>query len=488
MDLLVKINEWLWNPLIVLSLGLGLFLTVRTRLLQVRRLPDMVRQLRGGSSSEEGISSFQALALTLSSRIGVGNIAGVATAIYAGGPGALFWMGVMAFLGGATAFVESTLAQIYKERVDGQFRGGIPYYLEKGLGLRWLGVIAAVTAVSLYAVLAPGIQSNNIASSFEGAFGVPTWVTGIVIVAALGFIVLGERKRIVGFADKVVPFMAIAYIVAAVVVLAVNITKLPEALSLVVSSALGFDSVFGGMVGAAIAWGVRRAMFSNVAGVGEGTYGSAAADVSHPAKQGLVQCFSIYVDTLMVCMATGFMIIVTGSYNVATADGKTVVNHLDGVEAGPAYTQTALDTVGAGVGGPVVAIALALFAFTTLVAFYYICDTSLTYLLRGTNRAATMVLKLVLLGMTFFGSVQAADLIWAIGDVGYASLAWVNLVCLLFMLKPALAALRDYDEQRRAGVDPTFDPVRLGIRHADYWVARQAEATKADAPSGARRH
>ncbi|WP_219419850.1 alanine/glycine:cation symporter family protein, partial [Pseudonocardia nigra] len=286
MEHLATINEWLWNPLIVLSLGFGLYLTVRTRLLQVRRLPDMLRLLRGGEKSTAGISSFQALSLTLSSRVGVGNIAGVATAIAAGGPGALFWMGVMAFLGGATAFVESTLAQIYKDEVDGQYRGGIPYYIEKGLQLRWLAVVAALAALSLYAVLAPGVQSNNIAVSFDTALGIEPWITGLVIVGILGYIIFGGRDRIVNFANKVVPFMAGAYILAALVVLGANITAIPEVIRLVLASAVGADSVFGGIVGAAVAWGVRRAMFSNVAGVGEGTYGSAAAEVTHPAKQG----------------------------------------------------------------------------------------------------------------------------------------------------------------------------------------------------------
>ncbi|MER5394657.1 alanine:cation symporter family protein, partial [Saccharopolyspora sp. NPDC002686] len=241
MDVLTQINDWLWTPLIVLVLGFGLLLTFLTRCMQIRLLPEMLRQLLKGEKSEEGISPFQALSLTLSSRVGVGNIAGVATAIAAGGPGALFWMAAMAFLGGATAFVESTLAQIYKRRIDGQFRGGIPYYIEKGLGLRKVAVVAASVAALLYAVLAPGVQSNAISSSFDSALGVDPWITGLVITAALAFIVIGGRQRIVKFVEVIVPFMAGAYILGALVVLAFNISALPAAAGLVLSSAFGAE-------------------------------------------------------------------------------------------------------------------------------------------------------------------------------------------------------------------------------------------------------
>jgi AGCS family alanine or glycine:cation symporter len=475
MDFLVSLTDWLWNPLVVLALGLGLVLTVLTRGVQIRRIPEMIRLIRTGERSDAGVSSFQALTLTLSSRIGVGNIAGVATAIAAGGPGALFWMAVMAFLGGATAYVESTLAQIYKSKSGGMFWGGIPYYIEKGLGKKWLAAIAAGAALTLYAVLAPGVQSNTIAAGFNQAMGISPWITGAVLVALLGFIVFGERKRIVAVADLVIPFMAVAYILAALVVLAANITEVPGVLSLVIRSAVGADSMFGGIVGAAIAWGVRRALFSNVAGVGEGTYGSAAAEVSHPAKQGLVQAFSIYIDTLFVCMATGFMILVTGNYNVQTEAGEKIVTHIEGVEAGPAYTQEAVNSALPGVGPYFVAIAIALFAFTSLVAFYYIAGTNLTYLTRGIqNPALGHALRIAMLAMVFYGAVESADVMWAIGDVGYAALAWVNMICIIFLAKPALVALRDYEAQRRLGIDPTFDPVKLGIENADYWIRAKA--------------
>jgi len=485
MQILVAINDWLWNPLVVLALGLGLTFTMLTRGVQFRLLPEMIRQIRsgksGGSDAEEGISPFQALMLTLSSRIGVGNIAGVATAIAAGGPGALVWMAVMALVGATLAFVESTLAQIYKRKVDGRLWGGIPYYIERGLGRKWLAAVAAATALSLYGLLAPGIQANNITAAVHTATGVSPWISGAVITAAFAYIVFGGRKRIVAVADTLVPVMAVGYIVAAVVVLAANAPALPGAVWQILTSAFGAHAVFGGIVGSAVAWGVRRALFSNVAGVGEGTYGSAAADVSHPVKQGLVQGFSIYIDTLFVCMATGLMIVVTGSFNVQTADGRVLAENLPGTEAGPAYTQEAVGSVLSGAGPGFIAVAITLFAFTTLVAFYYIADTNLTYLSArtGVRPGARLALRLAMTAVTMYASVQSADLIWAVGDVGYASLAWVNMVCLIFLAKPALAALRDYDAQRRRGLDPVFDPEAAGVRGADYWTGQDAPARRA---------
>ncbi|WP_025733278.1 alanine/glycine:cation symporter family protein [Carnimonas nigrificans] len=469
MEILQRINDVIWNPLVVLALGSGLLFTIATRCLQIRRFKDMISLILHGKSEAGEISSFQALALTLSSRVGVANIAGVATAVAAGGPGALFWMAVVAFLGGATAFIESTLAQIYKRNIDGEVRGGIPYYIERGLRLKPLATLAAIIGLCVYGFFAPGIQSNNIASSFSSAFGIAPWVTGLILVALLGYIIFGRRKRLIRFVEYVVPFMAAGYVLVTLLVLAVNITAIPEALRVIISSAFGQDSVFGGILGSAVLWGVRRGIFSNVAGVGEGTFGAAAARVSHPAEQGLVQCFSIYIDTLVVCMATGVMIVLTGSYNVVT-DGVTLVQNLPGVEAGPAFTQTAVDSLLDGFGSIFVAISIALFAFTTLVAFYYICESNLFYIFKSRHRISMFCLRVVLLIMTFFGTVQSADFIWALGDVGYGSLGLVNMICLLFLARPALAALRDYDRQRSQGGPITFVPEELGIQNADYWT------------------
>lgn len=481
LDVIGTINTGIWNPMAYMALGLGLLYTIWTGAVQIRRLPDLVKILKESSAGDEGgISSFQALALTLSSRVGVGNIAGVATAIAVAGPGALFWMIVMGILGGATAFAESTLAQVFKRRIDGEYRGGIPYYIERGLGQKWLAVIAAAATVILYAILAPGVQSFNIANSANVAFGTPEWVTGLIVAVVFGIIVIGGTKRITAVADKAVPFMAAGYILLAIVVIVVNLDKVPAVIALVFSSAFGVHEVFGGIVGAAVAWGVRRAVFSNVAGVGEGTYASAAASVSHPAKQGIVQAFSIYVDTVLVCSATGIMILMTDSYNVVTEAGRTLVENLPGVEAGTENTQIALDSVFPGFGSVFVALSLFLFAFTTLIAFNYISTSAAAYLFKGAAlRIVTRILQVLMVVIAVLSAILPADLIWGIGDIGYGSLGWINMICLVFLAPLVAKVLRDYTAQKKAGLDPVFDPIKLGIRGADAWTGENPPAAVA---------
>ncbi|KAA9394483.1 alanine:cation symporter family protein [Kocuria coralli] len=473
---LQTIADNLWMPVIVLAMVMGVYFTIRTRCLQIRLFPQMLKELKGGGDAGPGgLTPFQALALTIGNRVGVGNIAGVATAIGWGGPGALFWMAVMAFCGGASAFIESTLSQIFKERVGNELKGGVPYYLQKAFQKRWLGLIAAVIALILYTFLAPGIQANSIAVSAEYAFGLPGWVTGIVVTATLGIIIWGGRERVIKVVNILVPIMAVGYIGATIIVLGANITQLPGAIALIFQSAFGAHSVFGGIIGAAVAWGVRRALFSNVAGVGEGTYAAGAAEVSHPAKQGLVQTFSIYIDTLTVCMATGLMIVVTGQYNVITTDGTVLATNLPGVAAGTGFTQAAVDTVVVGFGSPFVAISVALFAITTIVAFYFIADTNLSFILGRNSRTWVRALEICILAVCFISCLVDAAAVWAIGDIGYASLGIINFIALILLSKTALKALRDYDQQRKNGLDPTFDPVKLGIKHANYWEDLRAE-------------
>ena len=281
----------------------------------------MVRLLFGGKSSDEGVSSFQALAMALSGRIGVGNISGTATAIAFGGPGAVFWMWVITFVGAATAFIESTLAQIYKEKRNGQYRGGPAYYIEKGIGLKWYGVTFAIATLIAMTILMPGVQSNSISVSMDNAFHVNKAIAGIAVVIMLGFIIFGGIKRIANFAQYVVPFMALAYVIIAAIIIIIHFKEIPAVFSLIFRSALGADTVFGGILGSAIAWGVKRGIYANEAGQGLGTHAAAAAEVSHPAKQGLVQAFSIYLDVFLVCTATAFMVLFTGSYN--TIDENT---------------------------------------------------------------------------------------------------------------------------------------------------------------------
>jgi AGCS family alanine or glycine:cation symporter len=471
-----QVNSFLWGPWMIYGcLAVGLLFSILTRFLQVRLVKDMVVQMLKGEKSDAGVSSFQALAIALSGRVGTGNIAGTATAIAFGGPGAVFWMWMIAFIGASSAFVESTLAQIYKVKDQGQYRGGPAYYIEKGIGLKWYAVIFAIAALLAMSILMPGIQSNSIAIGMENAFGLERWITGAAIVVILGIIILGGVKRIANVAQLVVPFMAIAYMLMAIIIIGMNITELPGVFKLIFSSAFSFDSTFGGMVGAAIAWGVKRGVYSNEAGQGTGPHAAAAAEVSHPAKQGLVQAFSVYIDTLLVCSATAFMILFTGMYNVQLDDGEGefVVENLPGVEAGAGYTQAAIDYAmpGVGIGAGFVAIALFFFAFTTIMAYYYMAETNVAYLLKGNaEKIGIFVLKIVILITAFYGTINEAKLAWALGDMGLGLMVWLNLIAILIIAKPALLALKDYEAQKKEGKDPVFDPRKLGIKNADFWI------------------
>ncbi|RDU36769.1 sodium:alanine symporter [Neobacillus piezotolerans] len=467
-----SLNGWLWStPMIVFCLGVGLYFSLRTRFLQVRHIKDMVMLMFKGKSSDAGVSSFQALSLALSGRVGTGNIAGTATAIAFGGPGAVFWMWAIAFIGAGTAFVESTLAQIYKVKQDGEYRGGPAYYIEKGMGMKWYGILFALSALVAMSFLMPGIQSNSIAIGIENAFKVDRTITGAIIVIILGAIIFGGVKRISIVASYVVPFMALGYILVSLYIVAVNFGKVPEVFSLIFRSAFGADAAFGALLGLAIQWGVKRGIYSNEAGQGTGAHAAGAAEVSHPAKQGLVQAFSVYIDTLFVCSATAFMILFTGMYNTVGTDGKTfITENLPGVEAGPGFTQAAVDTALPGFGAGFVAVALFFFAFTTIMAYYYIAETNIAYLTRGMSSKWPMfVLKLVLMASTFYGAVKTANLAWALGDVGLGIMVWLNLIAVVILAKPALMALKDYEAQKKAGLDPVFNSKKLGIKNAEYW-------------------
>ncbi|HEU4600323.1 MAG TPA: alanine/glycine:cation symporter family protein, partial [Steroidobacteraceae bacterium] len=377
-----QVDSWVWSSaLIYLCLGAGLFFSIRTRFMQVRGFKEMIRLTTSGKKSEAGVSSFQALAISLSGRIGIGNIAGIATAITAGGPGAIFWMWVMAFLGASTSYIECTLAQIYKQKDDhGQYRGGPAYYIEKGMGQKWYAIVFAVATVIATGLLLPGIQANGIADSIANAWHVPTWITAIGVVLVLAIIILGGVKRIATFAEFVVPFMAAGYMLMAITILVLNAGKVPDMFRLIFDNAFSAKAQFGAIIGLAIQWGVKRGIYANEAGQGTGPHSAAAAEVSHPSKQGYVQAFSIYFDTAVVCTSTAFMILCTGKYNVANPAGGMLVENLPGVETGPAYTQAAVESVFAGVGPGFVALAIMFFAFTTLVAYYYMAETNLEYI------------------------------------------------------------------------------------------------------------
>lgn len=476
--------DLLWGPVMIYGiLAVGLLFTILTRFVQIRRIKDMFVLMFTGEKSEAGVTSFQALTMALSGRVGTGNIIGTASAIAFGGPGAVFWMWVTAFVGASTAYVESTLAQIYKEKKNGVYRGGPAYYIEKGTGQRWFGVIFAISAILAVAILMPGVQSSAISSAVNNAFGIEPWITGLIVVALLGFIIIGGVKRIANAAQIIVPFMAIAYVLLAFIVIIMNITEVPAVFSLIFTSAFTLDATFGGMIGAAIAWGVKRAIYSNEAGQGTGPHSAAAAEVSHPAKQGLVQTASIYIDTLVVCTATALMIMFMGTYNVnnGSADGELIVQNVEG-HTYTEFTQLAVNeafNAFNNFGSGFVAFALFFFAFTTIMAYYYIAETNVAYLFTGsTEKILTRVLQVVLIVSTFYGAIRESNLAWSLGDIGLGLMVWINVIAILILMRPALVALKDYEAQRKEGKDPVFDPVKLGIKNAEFWETRAKENLK----------
>ncbi|MCH8867736.1 MAG: alanine:cation symporter family protein [Proteobacteria bacterium] len=491
-EMVNTLNDIVWSQaLIFLCLGTGLFFSVQTRFVQVRLFREMIHLLFSGKESKRGISSFQALAVSLSGRVGTGNIAGVAAAIGFGGPGAVFWMWVVAFLGASTAYIESTLGQIYKEEDEGQFRGGPAYYIEKAMGQKWYAWIFAITTIIAVGVLLPGVQSNSIGNAAELAFGghntVDTFfgtisytklIAAATVVTILGIIIFGGVKRIAHVTQVVVPVMALGYIVMAIVIVGIHIADLPGILSMIITDA--FTPMAG--VGAAIGWGVKRGVYSNEAGQGTGPHAAAACEVQHPAQQGLVQAFSVYIDTLFVCSATAFMILITNQYYVtgveAAVSGGMLASDIQANS--PAFTQLALESVMGGFGKIFVAIALFFFAFTTLLAYYYIAETNVAYIRRTFRFPGELtILKFVLMASVFYGTIRTADLAWGLGDIGVGLMAWLNIVAILilfFMSRPAIKALKDYEAQRKAGVtEYSFDPEALGIKNADFWTKRNGD-------------
>jgi len=485
-EIVATINGYVWSgALIYLCLGAGLFFSVLTRFAQVRHFREMIRLIFAGKESERGISSFQALAVSLSGRVGTGNIAGVAAAIGFGGPGAVFWMWVVAFLGASTAYIESALGQIYKEEDEGQLRGGPAYYIEKAMGQKWYAWIFAISTIIAVGLLLPGVQSNSIGNAAELAFGSSStvnfmgdavsttkMVTAVAVVAILAFIVFGGVKRIAHFTQIVVPFMAIGYIVMALIIIITHIGELPGIVAMIMKDA--FTPMAG--FGAAIGWGVKRGVYSNEAGQGTGPHAAAAAEVEHPAQQGLVQAFSVYVDTLFVCSATAFMILITNQYYVSglssTVSGGMLTS--DVIISSPAFTQLALESVMGGFGKVFVAIALFFFAFTTILAYYYIAETNVAWVRRTFKFPGELtILKIAITVSVFYGTIRSADLAWALGDIGVGLMAWLNIIGILilfFMGSPAIKALRDYEQQKNAGVEKySFDPEALGIKNADFW-------------------
>ena len=483
------INDIVWSPaLVVLLIAAGLYLSAGTRFVQVRHLPEMLRSLfsrKAGLGS--GISSFEAFCMALSGRIGTGNIVGVATAIAFGGPGAVFWMWLIAFFGAATAFSESTLAQMFRFPHKTVFRGGPFSYIEKGLGARWLGVAFAIVCIIGYGLSGPTVQANGMTSALGNSFGIdPLW-SAVALVVILALVIFGGVKSISKVAKVVTPFMALGYIGLALVIIFTHLEAVPGVFAMIFKSAFGLESAFGGILGTTIMMGVKRGIYSNEAGQGGGAIVSASADVSHPVRQGFAQSFSVYVDTLLVCTATALMILICGSYNVIdSGTGEVLVAQAP--ELGNNYagfTQAAVDSLLPGLGGKFISVALIFFVFTTIMAYYFYCESAILYLWRGRRsesegrgageglresvgqggcegrdgseglresvrrgeKVAVFVMRTAILAAVMFGALKEADVVWQIGDIGVGICAWINVVAILLLSPKVFRALRDYEKK-----------------------------------------
>ena len=446
-----QVNAIVWNPaLVVLLIAAGLYFSFRTRMVQVRRFGLMLRSLFSRGKDGKGISSFEAFCIALSGRVGTGNIVGVATAIAFGGPGAVFWMWVVAFFGASTAFVESTLAQIFKFSHSSGYRGGPFSFIEHGLKARWLGIAFAVITVLACGVFLPTVQANGVSSAMGNSFPVPPLASGIALAVLLGLVVFGGVKRIAKVASVITPFMAFGYIILSLIVVGFHIADVPAVLKSIVTNAFGINPVCGGILGSTIAMGVKRGIFSNEAGQGTGAIVSAATDVPHPAQQGLAQAFSVYVDTLLVCTATALMILTSGTYNILDAGGELLYGGAPELANNyVGYTQSAVDSVFRGFGSQFVSVAMVFFAFSTIMAYYFYAETSIIYLFRKHEgrgeKIAIRALQTLMLAAVVFGAVREADVVWQLGDIGVGLMAWVTVVAIIILCPKAMNALKEYE-------------------------------------------
>lgn len=462
-EIIAFTNDILWSYLLIaLLIGVGLYFTVRTKFVQVRLLGEMFRLMGegvGSSKQKEGISSFQAFSISTASRVGTGNLAGVATAITLGGPGAVFWMWLIALIGAASAFVEATLAQIYKvkDNDNDTFRGGPAYYMTKALKQRWMGVLFAILITLCFGLVFNAVQANTITYAFENAFGIDRLLTGVIITLLTAVIIFGGIKRIAKVAEYMVPLMAGAYLLIAAVVIVMNITEIPAVLKLIFTSAFGLNEAVGGTIGAALMMGIKRGLFSNEAGMGSAPNAAATANVTHPVKQGLIQSFGVFVDTLLICSATAFMILLSGAYG-------------SGAE-GIVLTQTALSQEIGAWASVFLAVIILFFAFSSIVGNYYYGQSNIEFM--NSKKTWVNTYRLAVIGMVLFGSVAKIQIVWDLADVFMGLMALINLVAIVLLGRYAFAALQDYLQQKKAGQDPVFNPAALGIENTECWETQQ---------------
>ena len=459
-----QINNILWSYVLIALLILsGLFYTIRTGFAQGRLLGDMVAlitgklsSLRDGEKKVAGqVTGFQAFCIAVASHVGTGNLAGVAIAVAVGGPGALFWMWVIALLGGATSLIENTLAQTYKVKEGNGFRGGPSYYMEKALGQKTLGYIFSVIVIVTFAFVFNTVQANTIAQAFETTFNMSSAVAGIILAALTALIIFGGLNRIANVVSFMVPVMAIGYVIVALYVLIVNVVHIPALFMSIIEAAFGIKQAVGGAIGVAMLQGIKRGLYSNEAGMGSAPNAAATSNVSHPVKQGLLQAFGVFVDTILICSATGFIVLLYPEYNTIG-------------EKGIKLTQLALShSVGAW-GAGFITLCIFLFAFSSLVGNYYYGEANLEFLTK--SKTSMLVFRVLTVACVYLGSVASLGLVWDIADVSMGIMALMNIVVIAILSPKAVAIINDYIKQRKEGKNPVFRAKDIpGLKNTECW-------------------
>ena len=460
-DLLNKIDDILYTwCLIYMLAGAGIFFTVRTRFVQIRLFRESMRCMLEKKQTEGGVSSFQALMIATASRVGTGNMAGVATAIVLGGPGAAFWMWLMAILGSASAFAESTLAQIYKRRDGDTFKGGPAYYIETALHSRPLGVVFAISLIATFAFGFNGLQAYNIVSTFE--YYVPDFehsivplIVGIILFVVSLLLFFGGTDKISWVSSVMVPIMAGLYIVMGLLIIVLNIGDIPAMLVSIFRSAFDFKAIFGGFTGSCMVYGIKRGLFSNEAGMGSAPNASASAEVSHPVKQGLAQTISVYIDTLLICSTTVFILLLTGVYKTdSTPPGIPLIQQSVARQFGPIAIH-------------IITLAVCMFAFTSIIGNYFYAESNIRFITK--NPTVMTVFRIAAAAMVFFGAQNSIDVAWSLADITMGLEAIVNIVAIVLLSRIVFASLKDYEEQKARGLDPVFRESNIGLDDTEVW-------------------
>ncbi len=446
--------------LIVLLLIAGFYFTVKTNFVQFRMMKEMIKLLGDGAlkSSKDGkVSSFQAFCISTASRVGTGNIAGVALAIAVGGPGSVFWMWVIALIGGASSFIESTLAQIYKVKDEsGAYRGGPAYYIEKGLNNRWLGLLFSVLITITFGFVFNAVQANTISEAFQTAFGMDKLLMGVILAALTAAIIFGGVQRIAKVSEIIVPILAVAYVLVAIAVIVLNITKLPAVIGLIISNAFDFTSFASGAFGVMFIQGVKRGLFSNEAGMGSAPNAAATAEVTHPVKQGLIQTLGVFTDTILICSCTAFVILLSGMYTDSSLTGIQL-------------TQAALTSQFGVFGNYFIAFCILLFAFSSIIGNYYYGESNIEFM--SSKKVWLVAYRVIVVGMIIFGALTKVAIVWDLADLFMSFMAIVNLIAILLLGKFAIKALKNYTDQKKQGVkDPIFKASDIeGLTNVDEW-------------------